>query len=64
MSNYSCKFKILFSPEGVGQTEDKGQEYLKAKREKKTSIARQVFPECKNKIPKTSMKQAVVYEIG
>lgn len=34
MSYYSIKLKILFIPEGVGQTEDKGQECLEAKHEK------------------------------
>lgn len=33
MSNCSIKLKIIFIPEGVGQTEDKGQEYLEAKHE-------------------------------
>lgn len=41
MPNYSFKTKILFSTEGVGPTEDKGQECSKAKRGKFTSIAEQ-----------------------
>lgn len=60
MSNFSCKLRILFGSEGVGQTEDKGQECSEAKHEKYTSRARQVFPEKKNKIPKINMKQAMV----
>lgn len=39
MPNYSFKTKIVFSPDGVGPTEDKGQECSKAKRGNLTSIA-------------------------
>lgn len=48
------KNKILFSPEGVGQTEERGQEYSEAKREKLTSTAKQKTYSSTEKDNKTS----------
>lgn len=65
MPNYSFKTKTLFSPEGVGPTEDKGQECSKAKRGKLTSIAEQkYFSSTEKKQKKISIKQAMAYRTG